>query len=163
MAQTPHESRRLIIVWILKTDRVRTQLIVQPRLRQRVLDTLALIEYVPEILDRGGDDAAAARRADDIVEGVVGEEFDDDRGDGAEGPFAGADEVAGGRDVAEGVGLVRDGEVVHLVVHYYSGFGNDEVGAEEEVDGCCQGDGHPACVGGDNVRCSASAREVIVD
>lgn len=70
------------------------------------------------------------RGADDEVEAVVGEVFDDGGGDGGEGAFAGADVVCGGRDVAEGIGGARNGEVVHFVVHDDARGGDDELGAE---------------------------------
>ena len=82
---------------------------------------------MPQILNRSGDNAAPARGANDVVEGVFGQEFDDGGGDGAEGAFSRADEVCGGGFVAEGVGLVGDGEVVHFVVHYHACFGDHEV------------------------------------
>jgi len=55
-------------------------------------------------LDCRGDDARAAGRADDEVEGGVGEVLDDGGGDGGQGAFARADVVCGRGDVAEGVG-----------------------------------------------------------
>ena len=107
-----------------------------------------LIQHMPQVLDDGGDDAGAAGGAGDEVEGAGGQDGDDGGGDGGEGPFARADVVGGGGDVAEGVGLVGDGEVVHFVVHDDSGGGDDEVAAEEEVDGRCEGDGHARGVSG---------------
>ena len=52
-----------------------------------------MIERVPEVLNRGGDDAGAAGGADDVVQGFVGQVFDYGRGDGGEGTFSRADVV----------------------------------------------------------------------
>lgn len=104
MSQTLQISNSLVIVRILKANNVRLQLVVESRLRERLLSGHVLVEDVPQVLDRGGDDARAAGGADDEVEGGVGEVLDDGGGDGGEGAFAGADVVCGGGDVAEGVG-----------------------------------------------------------
>jgi len=82
---------------------------------------------VPEVLNRGGDDAAAACGANYVVQRVVGEEFDDCGRDGGEGAFAGLNEVGWGGDVAECVGFAGGGEIAHFVVHDDAGFWDAEL------------------------------------
>lgn len=104
MSQPLQISSRPIVIRILETDDVRLQLVVQARLRERLLGGHVLVEDVPEVLDGRGDDARAAGGADDEVEGGVGEVLDYGGGDGGEGAFVRADVVCGGGDVAECVG-----------------------------------------------------------
>lgn len=75
-----------------------------PRPRQRLSTTQPLIKNMPQVLHRRGDDPGPTCGADDEVEGVVSEVFDDGRGDGGERAFSWTDEVGGGGDVAECVG-----------------------------------------------------------
>lgn len=124
---------------------------MQPRLRQALRHRLVLIKHMPQILHRRRDDPTPARRPNDKVQGPVGRKFDNSRRNGREGPLARLDKVGRGRRVAEGVGLAGDGEVVHLVVHDDAGFGDDELAAEEEVDGRGDGDGHAGGVGRNDV------------
>ena len=124
---------------------------MKSRLRQAFLDRLILIEHMPQILNSRRDDTAPARGSDDIVQRAVLDVFDDGRGDGGEGPFARFDEVGRRGLVAEGVGLARDGEVVHLVVHDDAGFGHDELAAEEQVYGRGERDGHARGIRRDDV------------
>ena len=93
MPSFPHKSNRRIIIRVLETNLIRHQLIVQSRGGEGLRRGETLIEDVPEVLDGGGDDAGAAGGTDDDGEGVVGSVFDDGRGDGGEGAFAGADVV----------------------------------------------------------------------
>lgn len=134
-----------------KEKDMNTYLIMKPRLRQALLDRLILIKHMPQILHRRRNDPAPARRSDNEIKRAVVQIFHDSRGDGRQGPFARLDEVGRGRLVAEGVGLARDGEVVHFVVHDDAGFGHDELAAEEEVDGRGKGDGHAGGVCRDDV------------
>lgn len=110
MTQPPQVRHRPIIIRILKADHVRLQLVMKSRLRKGLLRSHVLVEDVPQVLDRGGDDARAAGGADDEVEGGVGEVLDYGGGDGGEGAFEGADVVCGGGDVAECVGCWGEGE-----------------------------------------------------
>lgn len=135
---------------------------MEPRFRQAFPDRRVLIEDVPQILHRGGDDAAPARGADDIVQGAVVAILDDGRGNGRQGPLAGLDEVGGRGRVPEGVGLVGDGKIVHLVVHDDAGFGDDELAAEEQVHGRGERNGHAGRVGGDDVGGPGSVGNVVV-
>lgn len=52
-----------------------------------------------------------------------------------------------------------NGEVVHFVVHDYTSRGDDELGAEEGVDGAGEGDGEARVVGGGDVRCAGAVEE----
>jgi hypothetical protein len=113
MAAQAHVLGRRMVIRPLEADLVGDQLIVQARHGERFRRRRAAVEHVPQVLDRGGDDAAAARGADDEVEGAVGV-LDDGGGDGREGAFARADVVCWGGDVAEGVGGARGGEVLGL-------------------------------------------------
>ena len=124
---------------------------MQPRLRQALLDRLVLIKNMPQILHRRRDDPTPARGPNDEIQGPVGGKLDNSRRDGRQGPLARLDKIGRRRRVAEGVGLAGDGEVVHLVVHDDAGFGDDELAAEEEVDGRGDGDGHAGGVGRDDV------------
>ena len=128
-----------------------TYLIMKSRLRQAFLHRLVLVKHMPQVLYRGRDDAASARGADDEVKRAVVEIFDDGRGDGRERPFARFDEVGRRGRVAEGVGLVGDGEVVHLVVHDDARLGHDELAAEEQVYGRGERDGHARGICRDDV------------
>ena len=134
-----------------KEEEKKTNLIMQPRLRQALPDRLVLIKHMPQILHRRRDDAAPARGPNDKIQRPVGRKLDNGRRDRREGPLARLDKVGRRGRVAEGVGLTRDGEVVHLVVHDDAGFGHDELAAEEEVDGRGDGDGHAGGVGRDDV------------
>ncbi len=116
MAQTLQISHRPIIIRILKTNHIRLQLVVESRLRERLLSGHVLVEDVPEILNCRGDDARAAGGANNKVEGGVGEVLDDGGGDGGEGAFAGADVVCGGGDVAEGVSSCFDSHSAFTVI-----------------------------------------------
>ena len=113
MAAQAHVLDRRIVIRPLEADLVGDQLIVQARHGERFRRCRAAVEHVPQVLDRGGDDAAAARGADSEVEGAVGV-LDDGGGDGGEGAFARADVVCWGGDVAEGVGSSGNGEVLGL-------------------------------------------------
>ncbi len=59
-----------------------------------------------------------------------------------------------GRELTAG-----NGEVVHFVVHDYTGRGDDELGAEEGVDGAGDGDGEARVVGGRDVGCAGAVEE----
>lgn len=124
---------------------------MQSRFRQTLLHRLVLIEHMPQILHRRGDNPTPPRRANDEIKRAVLAILDNSRGDGGQGPFARLDEIGGGGPVAERVGLARDGEVVHLVVHDDARFRDDELAAEEQVDGRGEGDGHAGGVGRDDV------------
>ena len=106
---------------------------------------------MPQILHRRRDDPTPPRRPNDEIQGAVAGEFGNNRRDGRQGPLARLDKVGRRRRVAEGVGTAGDGEVVHLVVHDDARFGDDELAAEEEVDGRGEGDGHAGGVGRDDV------------
>ena len=135
---------------IIKGQRLK-YLIMQPRLRQALLNRLVLIKNMPQILHRRRDDPAPARRPNNEIQRAVRGKLDNSRRDGRQRPLARLDEIGRRRRVAEGVGLAGDGEVVHLVVHDDAGFGDDELAAEEEVDGRGDGDGHAGGVGRDDV------------
>ena len=124
---------------------------MQSRLRQALFDRLVLIKNMPQILHRRRDDPTPARGPNDKIQRPVAGKLGNSRRDGRQGPLARLDKVGRRRRVAEGVGLARDGEVVHLVVHDDAGFGDDELAAEEEVDGRGDGDGHAGGVGHDDV------------
>ena len=51
---------------------------------------------------------------------------------------------------------------IHLVVHDHPGFGYHDARAEEEIDGCSQGQGQAGGVGGHYVRCAMTSFSVIV-
>lgn len=106
---------------------------------------------MPQILHRRRDNPAPARGSNDEVKRAVVQIFHDSWGDGRQGPLTRFDEVGRGGLVAEGVGLAGDGEVVHLVVHDDTGFGHDELAAEEEVDGRSERDCHAGGVCRDDV------------
>ena len=124
---------------------------MQPRLGQALLDRLVLIKNMPQILHRRRDDPTPARRPNDKIQRPVAGKLGNRRRDGRQGPLARLDKVGRRRRVAEGVGLAGDGEIVHLIVHDDAGFGDDELAAEEEVDGRGDGDGHAGGVGRDDV------------
>ncbi len=128
-----------------------TNLIVKPRLRQTLLDSLILIKHMPQILHRRRDNATAPRGANDVVQRAILHILDNSRRDGRQRPFPRLDEISRRRRVAESVRLARDGEVVHLVVHDDAGLGDDEPAAEEEIDGRGERDGHAGGVGRDDV------------
>lgn len=113
MAAQAHVLDRRIVIRPLEADLVGDQLIVQARHGERFRRRRAAVEHVPQVLDRGSDNATAARGADGEVQGAVGV-LDDGGGDGGEGAFARADVVCWGGDVAEGVGGAGDGEVLGL-------------------------------------------------
>ncbi len=52
-----------------------------------------------------------------------------------------------------------NGEVVHLVVHDYAGRRDDQLGAEEGVDGAGDGNGEARVVGGGDVGCARTAEK----
>ena len=158
MSQRGQESRCLIVVIVFKAHRIRLQLIVQSRLLQALRDCLTPVQHVPEILDGGRDDAAAASGSDDIVQGIVGLVLDDRPRNGGKGPFAGFDEIGWGGRITEGVGLAGNREVVHFVVHDDTGLWNHELGAEEGVDGRGQRDRETRRVSRDYVRCTPAVQ-----
>ena len=124
---------------------------MEPRLRQAFLDRGVLIEDVPQILDRCGDDTTPACGADDEIKRAVLAVLHNGRGDGGQGPFARLDEIGRRGRVAESVGLAGDGEVVHLVVHDDAGFGHHELAAEKQVYGRGERDGHARGICRDDV------------
>ena len=71
MTKAPHEGSSLIIVCVLETHRVRTQLVVEPWLLQSFRNALVLIQDMPQVLDGGRDDAATAGRSYCVKEAVV--------------------------------------------------------------------------------------------
>ena len=124
---------------------------MQPRLSQALFNRLILIKHMPQILDRSRNDTTPARRANDIIQRPIRNPLDNRGRNRRQRPLARLDEIGRGGRVAKGVGLAGDGEVVHFVVHDDAGLGDDELGAEEEVDSGGEGDGHAGGVGRDDV------------
>lgn len=151
MTQRLQIANSAVIIRVLDIDNVRAELVVQTGLRQRLGRRQVPVEHVVQVLDGGGNNTTAARRADHKVQLAVGL-LDDDGGNGGQGPLAGADVVGRAGDVAEGVAGAGDAEVVHLVVHDDARLGDHELRPEEEVDGRRERDGEAAGVGGGHVR-----------
>ena len=90
---------------------------------------------MPQILYRCSDDTTSACRADDKIKRAILEIFDDGGGYGRQRSLAWLDEVGRRRLVAESIGLVRNREIIHLIVHDEAGFRHDELAAEKQVYG----------------------------
>lgn len=97
----------------------------------------SLVQHVPEILDRGGQDSGTASGTNDEVERRVRKMLDYGGCDGRKGTFSGTDVVGRGWNVTKRVGRTGDGEVIHLVVANDSCFGNHDLRAKKEVDRAC--------------------------
>ena len=93
-----------------------------------------LIEDVPECLYCGSYDMRATGCSDQKVKRPVGKELDDDWGYGGERSFASLNVIRWGWDESESVGRIRDGEIVHLVVHNDAGLWDHNTIAEIDVD-----------------------------
>lgn len=60
MAARLHESNSRIIIRVLETGRVRDELIMQAGFRQGFGCRQSLVDNIDDVLDGGGDDAAAS-------------------------------------------------------------------------------------------------------
>lgn len=76
MSPTFHKRHCRVIIRRLKARIRRYQLIMQSGLREGLRGSHPAVEHIPQILNCGGDDTAAAGGADGEVEGPVGEVLD---------------------------------------------------------------------------------------
>jgi len=72
-----------------------------------------------------------------------------------------ADVVDRGWDVAECVGTARNGEVVHLIIHDNSGFGDHQLRAEQKVDSTREGNRHTRGISRHHMGCTMSGIELV--
>ena len=124
--RTPHPPKSQLV-----PGRHGGQLVVEPLRVDCLLDIL-VEEEIPEddLSDIAGDPGAAGGPGDepDIPFPVD----DDGRDHGREGSLPGDGEVVGGGWNAEAVGDAGIGKVVHLVVHYDTRGGREDLGAKTE-------------------------------
>jgi len=99
MSLLRHALHRSVIKHPLERDLVGHELVVQPRFFHCGSHVHLVLDDVPNRLRRGADDVRPARGAGGEEEGAVGV-FYYHGGAGGQGPFAWADEVVWGGDVA---------------------------------------------------------------